>query len=290
MSHSNRSRTCAITGTGGYLGSRVKTCFEQHGWQVLELTTRPRSGAVAFRLGDNVPPKLLEGAVALIHCAYDFKPLRWLDIHAVNVVGSERLLRAARAAGVEKLVCISTISAYDGCHSLYGKAKLEIERHALANDALVLRPGLIYGDQPQGMFGKLVAQVSRASVLPLIGDGSQIQYLVHDADLCAFIHRYGEGQVAKVARPLTAAHEHGWTFRQILEAIAAAKGRRLKFFPVPWRWLWVGLKTAELCRVPASFRSDSLLSLMYPNPLPDFSSNAALGFACRPFRVEEVKL
>ena len=77
---------------------------------------------------------------ALVHCAYDFKPLRWDEIRAVNVEGARKLFPAARAAGVEKIICISSISAYDGCRSLYGKAKLEIEKIALDNGALVIRP------------------------------------------------------------------------------------------------------------------------------------------------------
>ena len=38
------------------------------------------------------------------------------------------------------------------------------------------------------MFGKLTAQVRQSSVIPLIGDGSQIQFLVHNEDLSR-LHR-----------------------------------------------------------------------------------------------------
>ena len=122
-----------------------------------------------------------------MHCAYDFKPLRREEIRAVNVKGSRKLFQAARAADVGKIICISSISAYDGCCSLYGRAKLEIEKIALENGALVIRPGLVYGSGPGGMFGKLTTQVRKSSVIPMIGDGSQIQFLVHNGDLCAFI-------------------------------------------------------------------------------------------------------
>jgi len=289
---SSRPLTCAITGTGGYLGSCMKARFESQGWQVMELTRQPKAGAraAAFHLGTDVRPEALAGVAALVHCAYDFKPLRWAEIHAVNVEGTRKLLESARAAGVRKIVCISSVSAFDGCRSLYGKAKLEIERLGREHGALLLRPGLIYSDQPRAMFGSLVAQVERASVLPLFGGGSQIQFLVHQEDLCAFVHRFAGGHVATVDRPLTAAHEQGWTFREILEAIARARNKRLKFIAVPWRLLWAGLKTAELCRVPVGFRSDSLVSLMYQNPRPDFSPNVTLGLACRPFQIEKLRL
>jgi hypothetical protein len=42
------------------------------------------------------------------------------------------------------------------------------------------------------------------------------------------------------------------------------------------------LKSAELCELRLNFRSDSLVSLMYQNPSPDFSANAGVGLRCRP--------
>ena len=35
--------TCAITGTNGYLGSRLKDAFTKRNWRVLELSRNPRS-------------------------------------------------------------------------------------------------------------------------------------------------------------------------------------------------------------------------------------------------------
>jgi nucleoside-diphosphate-sugar epimerase len=115
---------CIVTGTGGYLGSRVALALRQRGQPVLELTRRPNPGRLAlpFQLGTDVPPSALGGAISLVHCAYDFKPVKWDDIYRVNVAGTEKLLRAAREAGVRNLIYISSISAFEGCQSLYGQA------------------------------------------------------------------------------------------------------------------------------------------------------------------------
>jgi nucleoside-diphosphate-sugar epimerase len=234
-------------------------------------------------LGKEIDPAALKGAAALVHCAYDFKCLKWDEIVATNVAGSEKLFRAARQAQVERIVQISSISAFPGCRSLYGKAKLETENLALACGATVIRPGLIYGEPPGAMFGRLVRQVERSRVLPLVGGGSQIQHLVHEEDLSQFVCRCAGGEVAAPAEPITVAHEQAWTFRQILEAIARAKGRRISFVPLPWQALWLVLKCAEACGVPLEFRSDSLLSLRYQNPRPSFEPQRALGVKCRSF-------
>jgi nucleoside-diphosphate-sugar epimerase len=286
----SEKKICAITGSNGYVGGCVKNLFTARGWDVLELTRRPKPGtrAVAFQLGAEVSPAALAGAAALVHCAYDFKPLRRDEIRAVNVEGTRKLFQAARAAGVGRLVCVSSISAYDGCRSLYGQAKLEIERIALDHGALVIRPGLVYGSGPGGMFGKLTQQVRQSAIIPLIGDGSQIQFLVHQEDLCGFIERVAEGKTSIEPRLLTAANERPWPFKQLLLEIARGLGKKTKFIPLPWRLVWASLKTAELCGLKLNFRSDSLVSLMHQNPSPDFSPNAAAGLVCRRFQIEKM--
>jgi nucleoside-diphosphate-sugar epimerase len=284
-------KICAITGSNGYVGGCVKNHFAARGWEILELTRAPRenSRGVKFQLGAEISPSAFENVGALVHCAYDFKPLSRDEIRAVNVEGSRKLFSAARAAKIPKMIFISSISAYDGCRSLYGQAKLEIEKIALENGALVIRPGLVYGSGPGGMFGKLAAQVRKSSVIPMIGDGSQIQFLVHEEDLCAFIEKFCAEQIKLSPRILTAANAQPWPFKKLLLEIARALGKNPKFIPLPWRFVWAGLKTAELCGLKLNFRSDSLVSLMYQNPSPDFSANSDVGLNCRPFEIEKLK-
>ena len=283
---------CAITGTGGYVGGCLKNYLAARGREILELTRRPAPGAraVAFHLGADISPQTLAGVGVLVHCAYDFQPLRPEEIRAVNVEGTRKLFQAARAAEVGRIVCLSSISAYDGCRSLYGKAKLEIEKIALGRGALVIRPGLVYGSAPGGMFGKLIAQVRKSSVIPLIGDGSQIQFLVHHEDLAAFIEKFTAGKTEMAPRILTAAHDRPWPFRQLLSEIARGLDKQVKFVPLPWWLVWAGLKSVETCGLRLDFRSDSVVSLMHQDPKPDFSPNAAAGLICRPFAVKTLKL
>jgi nucleoside-diphosphate-sugar epimerase len=288
----NERKICAITGSNGYVGGCVKNYFTANGWEILELTRQPKpdSRAIKFQLGEEIAPQSLADANALVHCAYDFKPLRWQEIFAVNVEGSRKILEAAHAAGVKKIIYISSISAFDDCRSLYGKAKLEIEKIALKNGALVIRPGLVYGSGPGGMFGKLATQIRKSSVIPMIGDGSQIQFLIHNEDLCAFIEKFAAGKIEIAPSILTAANERPWPFKQLLLEIARGLHKKPKFIPLPWRLVWLGLKSAEVCGLKLNFRSDSLVSLMNQNPSPDFSANSKAALICRPFEIEKLQL
>ena len=283
---------CAITGANGYLGSCLKQYFSSQGWDIVEVSRRPQAGsrAVRFSFGQTLPPQVFAGVDVLIHCSYDFTPVRWDQICAVNVDGTRELFRAARADGVGKIIYISSISAYPGCQSLYGQAKLKIETIAMDHRALIIRPGLIYGDNAGGMFGKLVGQVRKSPLIPLMGDGSQIQYLLHQADLSEFLERHA-GQPSEIfPHILTAANEKPWRFKALLQEIGLRLNKNPKFLPVPWKLVWLILKSAETCGLRLNFRSDSLVSLMHQNPFPDFSPNATVGLTCRPLDLQKMNL
>ena len=155
------------------MGSRLKRQLERNGWRVAAWTRQPEpgSGDVAYRLGQEVDPNSLKGARALVHCAYDYGPRSWEEIAAINVAGSQIILAAAREAGVGCVVFISSISAFAGCRSFYGKAKMAIESFAQSNGAHVIRPGLVYSDNPGAMFGHLLRQVRGSRFVPIVSGG-----------------------------------------------------------------------------------------------------------------------
>lgn len=284
------SKTVAITGASGFVGSQLAERFENGGWSVTRLTRTGRDGsrdAVSFRLGDEVDPDEFRsrGVTALVHCAYDFKPTTWSAIHGINVEGSRKLFAGAKAGGVERIVAISTISAFPGCRSLYGRAKLEIEADAAKLGAVVVRPGLVYGpdlSHPGGMFGALSAS-ARKRVVPLIDGGIHCQYLIHIDDLFELIRRMCAGDTAPPGRPVVAASPRCWPMRELVMQMARGQGTSPRFLSVPARAVWLGLKAAELVGLHLGYRSDSVVSLVFQDPHPDFSSIGVLGVTPRDF-------
>ena len=278
-------RCCALSGASGYVGSRLKAGLQADGWGVIELSRRGNDNddLVAFQLGNPVSPERLQGCQALIHCAYDFSKISWRDIRTTNVRGSELLLRAAREAGIQRLVYISSISAFKGCESLYGKAKLEVETIALSMGAWVIRSGLVYGPKPGGAFGALVHSVRSFRVLPVPGKGNQRLYLVHEDDLADAVRRSLVEDRLPSRTPVTVANVQSWSLRSILSAIGESSSRRPVFVPTPWRLIWAGLRMAEPLGLPIRLRSDSLISLVRSNPEPLLNAYEVLGLKCRPF-------
>ena len=292
MNASSQTNQCVVTGASGYVGGRLKEHLRRAGLPVVDWTRRAPSGsdAVPFQLGQDVAPKQFAGTTTLVHCAYDFEARKWEEIFGTNVRGSEKLLRAANAGGVRRIIFISSISAFDGCRSMYGRAKLEIERLALSLGATVIRPGLVYGDSPGGVFGGLVRQVKGSRFVPLLAGGHQRQYLVHDADLGRFVEQCARGIISPPGKPVTLAHEEGWEMRRLLTSLGEALGKKISFVPIPWRIAWLGLKTFEAFGLPTPFRSDSLISLIYQNAAPSFELAKALNLECRLFKVTPAML
>jgi nucleoside-diphosphate-sugar epimerase len=282
---------CAVTGAAGYLGSRLSTYLGARGWRIRALSRRrvPADEWHAYSLNDDLPVDVLRGADALIHCAYDFRPISWPDIHRTNVVGSLRLFDAARAAGVRRMVFISTLSAYPGCRSKYGKAKLAIEERAAALGAMVVRPGLVYGQNAGGMVGALNKVMASAKVVPLIGDGSWKMYPAFDEDLCELVAKLCGAEEGRQMGPITAAASTPLSFRQLLQEMGRAHGRDPVFIPVPWRPVWLALASLEKAGFSPGFRSDSVLGLVYGNPAPSFGELQELGAQFRPFRAEALR-
>jgi nucleoside-diphosphate-sugar epimerase len=275
---------CAITGAAGYVGSAIARGFQAHGWEVIALGRRPLEGArhVPYELGAD-PRRLPWSEVdTLVHCAYDFRPKTWVDICNVNVNGGIALLRAAREQGVKRTVFISSLSSFPGCRSLYGRAKMEVEAAALELGCAVVRPGLVWSKTPGSLLGAL-ERASRARFVPLIGDGSYPQYLVYDEDLAELIYALAQADAPSIPRAISAAHPQKHSLRELLHRLAEKQGNQPIFVPIPWRLMHAGLKTLETLGLPAPFRSDSLIGIVFQNPAPQFDLPEMPKISFRPF-------
>jgi nucleoside-diphosphate-sugar epimerase len=256
----------AVTGASGFIGGNAVRHLTTQGVECLVLGRRS-VGSEAFRrfeLGPEPDPGLFDGVRSLVHCAYDFSARASQDIYQRNVVGTSNLLRAAVRAGVDRVVFISSMSAYPGTHQLYGRAKLESERLVHEIGGLTLRLGLVWGPDAGGMAGA-VQRLTALPVVPVFGLKSH-QFTVHrdavDAAIAIAIARPELVGVISVANPEPV------PVRRLLRGLARMGGqddpRRL--VPVPWRPVYWSMRAAEAARLPLPLRADSVLGLVQPAP------------------------
>lgn len=278
----------AITGANGYVGGRIVAVLAAEGHEVRRLVRRPEPGRgdAMFALGEPVPAAGLAGVELLIHAAHDFQPPRETELRRVNVEGTRRLFDAAAAAGVRRLLFVSSIASYEGSHSAYGRAKYDLEQETASRGGSSIRPGTVFGSPPGALFASLERAVRVLPMLPDFGSRSRL-FLVHLEDLVRVVSSW-------VARPgdppglIRAAHPRLFTLREVLEVIAEAFHRRPMFVPTPAPALLAGLRAVESLGVTLPFRSDSLVSMLHGNPDPRLSDEV-LGVTLRPLAAETLR-
>jgi nucleoside-diphosphate-sugar epimerase len=268
-------RVVAVTGANGYVGSLVVRALADDGVKTVPLVRKPRNDgdrAWSFEMsGDELCETLRRESVThVVHAAWDMTANSIADLERTCVAGTERLVAAAQAAAVQQCILISTISAYEGARSAYGRSKLTAEKLVLARGGVVLRLGLVWGEGAGGMMGRLRAIVSKNRVVPVIG-GSKQQYLLHESSLAELIRRAVGGDFLDERRVITAADPDPISLSDLLRAPALSAGRNVVLIPVPWQLAYLGLRFAEVSGVQLGFRSDSLISFIYQNPTPDFT-------------------
>lgn len=262
----------AVTGANGYVGGRILSHLRAIDAETIALVRRPDPGdrrARRYALGEPLHESTLDGIDSVVHAAYDLS-CKGEAIRTVNCAGSLPLLDGLAARG-GRLVLISSLSAFDGARSLYGRAKLALERMVLERGGVVLRPGLVFGTGAGGLFGAMVAALSKRAVAPMVGGGRQRLFVTHDERLCSLVAAILARRF-DAAGPVFAAHEVPSTLRAIAAQIAQEHGRQLTAIGLPSSLVYLGLRSAELAGLSLPFRSDSLLSLARPIPLDQVSA------------------
>lgn len=275
-----------ITGSSGFLGSHLAKRFREDGHLVREFrhsnVRELRSESVVeFNLGEGTSSGKMGGLDMLVHCAHDFTPTTAAEAWRRNVDGSFFALRSAKIAGVPKIVFVSSISAFPGCRSFYGRMKLAVEEQARSLGIVAIRLGLVWGAGPGGLISALARAASMAFPVPIAG-AHQVLYLNHADDIVAFLFTVLKGAWLP-KEPFALSCDVPWKFRSLLETLAAAQGHQGYFFPIPWKPCYFLLKAAESCGFRSRFRSDSLLSLMTQDPRPSFVEYHRLGLHFRDF-------
>jgi nucleoside-diphosphate-sugar epimerase len=285
---SARRTLVGVTGSNGYLGRSLVAALRTENLDVVEFRrVAPHAiGNETVRqldLGAPMDSRVFEGVSCLVHAAWDLRETDPRRAWERNVEGSKRLLEAALDAGVERVIFVSSMSAYFGTKQDYGLMKLAVERAILESAQVVVRPGLVYGAQSGGMTSTL-AKLARLPVIPVFRGAHQ--YTLHIDDfLAAMVALVRSNELPSSVIGL--AHEPATPFKEIMLALAPGGDRAARTVAIPWHPLLATLRVGERLRFPMPVRSDSLLGLVRPAPgVPGRDVAHRLGLSFRPFSVE----
>ncbi|HZU63810.1 MAG TPA: NAD(P)H-binding protein [Novosphingobium sp.] len=222
----------ALTGATGFVGQALLAEAAARGCAVKALARRPqppRAGVewVAGDLADKAAlARLVAGAGAVVHVAGVVNAADAAGFEAGNVAGTAALIEAARAAGCQRFVFVSSLAARAPALSAYGASKARAEGLVAASglDWTIVRPPSVYGPRDTENFE--LFKSARLGVVPVPRGVCASQIYVEDLarlllDLVPATASLGATYEPDDGRP------GGWPMALFARAIGQAVGRRV---------------------------------------------------------------
>ena len=229
--------TIAVTGATGFVGQALldRVGLDRASGEIRALTRReqPARNGVDWVAGDLANKaalkRLVTGAEAVIHVAGVVNAADAAGFEAGNVIGTLNVIEAAVAAGVPRIVHVSSLSAREPDLSAYGASKARAEKLVMASglDWTIVRPPAIYGPRDTEMFE--LFRLARWGLLPMPPSEGRAS-LIHVDDLARLLLalvRGGEDVSHQIFEP-DDGRPGGWSHYELARAIGWAMGRR------PW--------------------------------------------------------
>ncbi len=250
------SRMYLVTGASGFVGRALCGALRAQG-RVRGLFRRAADGpwdeSVLADLASEVPAGALDGVDTVFHLAAKTDdgrtPLSDEGVfHRVNTEGTARLVEAAVAAGVERLVLVSSIKAMGPTGGAcmdetfparpttpYGRSKKAAEDLVLGERRLrhvcVARAVPVYGPGSKGNLARMIEAVNRG-MFPPLPKTSNARSMVHVEDLVRALCLCAEKPEA-AGRVFIVTDGRKYTTREVYEWVCGAVGKKKPRWAVP---------------------------------------------------------
>ncbi|MCQ2124464.1 MAG: NAD-dependent epimerase/dehydratase family protein [Fibrobacter sp.] len=247
-----------VTGGAGVVGKALCRELLQRGVCVRVLTlpgdtlvnALPKEVQVFY--GDVTKPETLkdafEGVDLVYHLAAILLSTKKGSFDRINAGGTRNVVDAAIAAGVKRLLYVSSISVTYPVLTEYGQSKLKGEsivkeageKHGL--QWTIVRPTLVIGDGGGIEFKMFANYVKRFPVYFMPGGGKSLKRPVRSVDLVQGIAAAGLSEHA-AGKTYALAGSQSMTMAEMAKAVLRENKMHHVMVPVPW---WISRKLAVL--------------------------------------------
>jgi NADH dehydrogenase len=242
-----------VTGALGYSGKYIAKHLLNAGYQVRTLTNSSDKSNTfgnkikVYPFHFNDPEKLVEsltGASVLYNTywvRFNYKDFN----HLMAVDNTLRLIKAAKIAGVERIVHVSITNPSGDPHLEYFRGKAMIER-ALIESGLsysILRPAVLFGREDV-LINNIAWVLRKFPVFCVFGDGNYRLQPIYVDDLAKLAVEQG-GQTGNTI--IDAIGPETFTYRELVEQIGSIIGKRRPIISVhPSIGYWAGFIVGKI--------------------------------------------
>jgi uncharacterized protein YbjT (DUF2867 family) len=232
-------QTHAVTGAFGYSGKYITRRLLDQGHRVITLTNSPHrpnpfgETVPAYAFNFDNPRKLTEvlQGVSVLYNTYWVRFNHKLFTHADAVKNTVTLFKAAREAGLERIVHVSITNPAQDSQLEYfrGKAQLETALRDLGVSYAILRPAVLFG-QEDILINNIAWTLRRLPVFGLFGDGQYRLQPIYVDDLAALAVEQGQNKTNAV---IDAIGPETFTYKGLVETIAEIIGKKRPIISLP---------------------------------------------------------
>ena len=241
----NKKMPVLVTGAAGLVG--IHTCREltKNGWQVRALVRDPARAAMAlgqlpveFRVGDardaSTLRSSLSGCGAVVHLAAIAIEKKGESYRESNTAATERLISAARAENVQRILFMSQNGADSRSPYPFLRSK-GVAQDTIKTSGLrwtIFRPSVIFGPEDQfvNVLGRLIRLTPRIFPLP---NGGSARFQPIAADDVARVVRLSLEKKETLGQVYELGGAVPLTLREMTERILTAMGTTRKLVSVP---------------------------------------------------------
>lgn len=245
-------KTVLVTGSSGFLGSKVSECLLRTGYRVVGIDIRPDTNSVHENFSflnkdvNSIEIEELPEIDFVIHTAsslpYGSNAIDFMsnNVNAARFVCEISKMKNAflveigssSVYGKPKEVPVNSLTALEPLDE-YAKSKAEAERiirTTLSEDMYcIIRPRTILGTGRTGIFAIFFSLISRRLPLPLPNSGNQIIQFVHVEDLANLSVYLGKKRINGI---WPAASPHPLSLKAYLELISRESGLEIRYLPI----------------------------------------------------------